>query len=1116
MYFKKYLITIFFLLLIFTTLAQQKKFTLVPSSLSGVTFRNDIVEDEKMFYYIYEYLYLGAGVSVGDINNDGLPDIYFNSTRGENKLYLNLGNFKFKDITSTAGVSDNVGIKTGVNMVDVNGDGYLDIVICKSGYKDPKLRKKILYINNKDLTFTDKAAEYGLADASYSIQSYFFDFDNDGDKDVYFVNHPIDFSKSMHIPATMVNGKLVYVEDTNTVYVSDKLYENKNGKFVDVTKNAGLINHAFGLSASIFDFNNDNYSDIFLANDFNKPDAIYINNKNGTFTNKLTDYLSKVSFSSMGSDVNDINNDGHEDLLVVDMAIEEPKRQKQLFAVNQNYDKFNLLLKFNLFYQYPHNMLQLNNGNGTFSQIAYHSGIAETEWSWAPLIADYDNDGWKDIYIANGLKKDMTDWDYKVFVLDSIINTMNKGQSVDLNKWLNSIPEVRVKNYMYKNTGTLKFENATDSWMDEPPSFSSGVAYADLDNDGDLDLIVNNVDDEAFIFKNNSEQNIISNFLNCKFYKSKNLLQEIYGTKIKLTFDDGKIQVQHYDPQRGFLSTVEHQVHFGLGVNKNISKVEVEFPSGRKITQTNVAANQTIIFYEDDAIKEIPSTLKTPLIFTDISNQKKINYTHSENDYIDFKREPLIPYKCSRKGPYTTKADVNGDKLEDIFIGGSAGTSGKLFLQNVNGSFVESKQPVFEKDKKLEDNGVLFFDADNDADLDLYVVSGGAEFDKGSTNYQDRLYINNGKGLFTKNINALPTESNNGSCVIALDFDADGDTDLFVGGGVMPGKFPQADESMLLQNNKGVFTNVTQTIAPQFLTTTIINAATWADVDGDKINELIVTGEWMPTTIYKYVQEKFVKQQTSVNINVKNNGIQKDSVIQLDAHTGWWNTIKADDVDGDGDVDLIVGNLGTNSKIQCNINEPTTIYAKDFDGNGSYDAVLGYYIFGKCYPMYSRDALIDQMPMFRKKYTRYNMYSGKTMDEIFTTEQKQGMNIFKTNCFESGILINNGNNNFTYQALPERAQLSTINDIVVEDFDKDGIKDMLVCGNNNDADVSTGNYDATAALLLKGNGMGKFTAVDFVTSGLKVKGEVRKMIHIKDKRQIIFLKNNSSVQTVSF
>lgn len=1096
--------------------AQNKKFTLVPSSSSGITFKNDLVEDENMFMYMYENLYIGGGVAIGDINNDGLSDIYFSSTRGYNKLYLNQGNFKFLDITKSAGVDGGEGIKTGVNMVDVNDDGFLDILVCKSGFKDPNLRKKILYINNGNQTFTNRAAEYGLDDASYTIQSYFFDYDNDGDKDVFFVNHNNDFSKSMTIPAKMENGKMVLAEDTNTVYISDRLFENVGGKFKDVTKKAGLITHAFGLSASLADINNDGYTDIYVANDFNKPDFLFINNKNGTFTNKLTDYFNHVSFSAMGSDINDFNNDGNEDLFVVDMAVEEPKRQKQLFAVNQGYDKFQILLRFNLFYQYPHNSLQLNNGNGTFSEIAYHSGVAETEWSWSPLFADFDNDGWKDLYVTNGLKRDITDWDYKVFVLDSIINTMNKGQSVDLNKWLNSIPQVKTKNYLYHNNSTLKLDNVTSQWMDEPPSFSGGAAYADLDNDGDLDLVVNNIDDDAFVFKNNSEADLISNFIQFKFYKDKTLKKEMYGAKVKITDSKGNIQVQHYNPQRGFLSTLEHAVHFGLGTNTNIAKIEVTFPSGKKITQTNIASNQTIIFYEDDAKLEVPSTIKTPAIFTDISNQNKLNYTHTENDYIDFKREPLIPYKCSRKGPYITKADVNGDKLEDIFIGGSAGTSGKLFLQTSNGSFVENKQLVFEKDKMYEDNGVLFFDVDNDGDMDLYVVSGGAEFDKGSANYQDRLYINNGKGIFAKSTNALPTETNNGSCVIALDFDADGDTDLFVGGGVMPSKFPQADESMLLQNNKGVFTNVTQTIAPQFLTTTIINAATWADVDGDKINELIVTGEWMPTTIYKYQQAKFVQQQASVNINFKSNELQKDSVVQLDALRGWWNTIKAEDVDGDGDIDLIVGNRGTNSKIQCNITEPTTIYAKDFDGNGSYDAVLGYYIFGKCYPMYSRDALIDQMPMFRKKYTRYNMYSGKTLDEIFTTEQKKGMQIFKANCFESGILINNGNNNYTYQALPEKAQLSTINDIIFEDFDKDGIKDMLVCGNSNDADVSTGNYDATAALLLKGNGTGKFTPVDFVTSGLKIKGEVRKMIYLKDKKQVIFLKNNANSQLFNF
>ena len=453
-----------------------KLFSTLPQSTTGINFRNDIAETENMFLYLYEYLYVGAGVSVGDINNDGLPDLYFTSSLGSNKLYLNLGNFKFKDITDAAGVGDNIGIKTGVTMVDINNDGYLDIFICKSGYKDPNLRKKVLYINNKNNSFTNRAAEYGLEESSYTMQAYFFDYDNDGDKDVYFLDHPIDFSKSMTIPATIVNGKIVYAADTNTVYVSDRLFENRNGKFVDVTKKAGLTNHAFGLSASIADINADGLPDIYVANDFNKPDFLYINNGNGTFTDKLTSYVGHVSFSSMGSDVIDFNNDGLEDIFVADMAVEDPVRQKQLFAVNQNYDKFNLMLKYGLYYQYPHNSLQLNNGNGSFSEIANYAGVAETEWSWAPLFVDFDNDGWKDMYVTNGLKRDMTDWDYKVFVLDSVINVMNKGKSVDLNKWLQSMPQVPVKNYFFHNNGSLKFDNYRNIWSDEPPSFSSGAS----------------------------------------------------------------------------------------------------------------------------------------------------------------------------------------------------------------------------------------------------------------------------------------------------------------------------------------------------------------------------------------------------------------------------------------------------------------------------------------------------------------------------------------------------------------------------------------------------------------------------------------------------------------
>lgn len=1114
LFFRKILLLFFLSVLLHNVKAQQKKFTFLPGSSTGITFRNDITEDPSMFYYLYEYLYLGAGVSIGDINNDGLADIYFSSTRGNNKLYLNQGNFKFKDITDAAGVNGGPGIKTGVNMVDINGDGYLDIVVCKSGYKDAALRKKMVYINNQNLTFTDKATAMGLDDASYSIQSYFLDYDNDGDKDVYFLNHPIDFSKSMTIPATMQNGKMIYVEDTNTVYVSDRLYENRGGKFIDVTKKAGVINHAFGLSASVFDFNGDGYADIYVANDFNKPDFLYINNKNGTFTDKLTSYVSHTSFSSMGSDVADINNDGLEDLFVADMAVEEPVRQKQLFAVNQNYDKFNLLLRFNLFYQYPRNSLQLNNTDGTFSEIANHAGIAETDWSWSPLIADFDNDGWKDMYITNGLKRDITDWDYKVFVLDSIMNSMNKGKGVELDKWLQSIPSVRVKNYFYHNNGSLQFDNYTDTWMDEPPSFSSGGAYADLDNDGDLDLVVNNVDDEAFVIKNNTAENSANaNYLRFRIAKSTSLPEEVYGTTIKLTDATGQIQIQHYNPQRGFLSTTEHAVHFGTGNRSVVVKVEITFPSLKKLTLENVKTNQLLTVYESDATLPTVTAATKPGIFSDITSQQKFKYTQTENDYIDFKREPLIPYKCSRKGPYYTSADINGDGKADIYIGGSAGIEGKLMIQNPNGSFTEKKQLAFAADKKHEDMGALFFDADGDKDNDLYVVSGGAEFNTGNVLYQDRLYLNDGKGNFTKAVKAIPKETNNGSCVTALDFDDDGDTDLFIGGHVLPGKFPQADYSMLLQNNKGVFTNITNSNAVELSKPGIVNAAAWSDIDNDGKNELCLSGEWMAPTIFKIQNGVFKKIQQTVSF--VSPSTKKDTVVSLNELSGWWYCLKTGDIDGDGDLDIIAGNRGTNSSIKGDYYNPCTVYAKDFDGNGSYDAVLGYYNQGECYPLFSRDQLIDQMPAMRKKFIRYKDYSGTTLDKLFTDEQKKGMDVYKTLFFESGILLNEGGGKFRFLAFPEKAQLSTINDFVTDDFDKDGLTDILVCGNSNDAAVMVGNIDASAALLLKGTGKGNFIGMPHFVAGLKVRGESRKMVYLKENNLLIIFKNSAVAQVLS-
>jgi hypothetical protein len=1089
---------------------EKKLFSTLPSSYTSVTFRNDIYEDNNFFYYTYEYLYNGAGVAVGDINNDGLQDIYFCSTTGFNKLYLNLGNMQFRDITDAADVNGGMGIKTGVNMIDISGDGWMDIVVSRSGIFEPQYRTKLIYINNGNLTFTDKSKEYGLDDASHTTQTIFLDYDKDGDMDAFLINHSVDFNNNMVINAKMENGKIVMIDDTARQYVSLRLYENKNGHFTDVSRKAGIWTNTFGLGAVVADINGDGWPDIYVANDFKKPDLLYINNRDGTFTDKLTSYFHHISQSSMGLDIADINNDGLEDIFVLDMAFEDPYRQKRLFTQHLNYDKFILGTRLGLFYQYNHNTLQINNGDGTFSDAAYYAGVAETDWSWGPIIADFDNDGWKDIYVANGYRRDVNDWDYRGFFIDSIKNLIAKGEKPDMLKWFSQIPSIRIKNYFYHNNGTLRFDNYTDKWTDSHPTFSSGAAYADLDNDGDLDIVVNNSDDEAMILRNNLNEISPSNFVRFRFFNNRESHKEVYGTIVKLYDIRGNIQLQHYDPQRGYMSTNEHFLHFGLGKDTYVPKAEITFPSGKQIVLNNIAAGNVLALFESDAITVSRTTAKQNFEFSEATSSKKFSYAHTENDFIDFKREPLIPYKCSRKGPYYAKADVNGDGREDIYIGGAAGSEGILMLQNADGSFTKKSQPAFTKDKALEDGGAVFFDADGDGDNDLYTVSGGSEFPAGSTQYQDRLYINDGKGNFTRSTKALPKETNNGSYVIAADFDGDGDMDLFVGGAVTPGKFPKHDKCMLLQNNKGVFTDVTAVNAPDLVNTGIVNYAAWGDVDGDGKNELLVAGEWMPVMILKCDAGKFRKTDATLSINSLSGNKEN---ISMDDLSGWWSVIKLADVDNDGDLDIIAGNRGNNSKIVATIDEPCTIYGKDFDGNGSYDAMLGYYIWGKLYPMYHRDQLIDQMPMMRKKFIRYRFYAAKTMDEIFTEEQEKGMDIYTTRCFESGIFFNEGNNHFRFQPFPEMAQLSNINDFIFEDIDKDGNKDLIIVGNSSDPDVGTGNYDAMASLFLKGDGKGHFTAIPH--SRLGTRGEVRRIIALPESNSYLFLRNNAPAQIFS-
>ncbi|HUR66705.1 MAG TPA: CRTAC1 family protein, partial [Chitinophagaceae bacterium] len=615
---KNILLSIFSLFITYLYLQGQdtkKLFSTMPSSHTGIEFGNYLQESERINFYTYGYLYNGGGVATGDINNDGLIDIYFSSTTGLNKLYLNLGNLQFRDITEAAGVTGEMGIKAGVNMIDLNNDGWLDIVASRSGPFEAQYRRKIVYINNGNLTFTNKAKEMGLDDPSFTTQTYFFDFDKDGDMDALFINHPTEFTNTMVLNGKMVNGKLVVIDDTARTYVSHRLYENRNGKYTDISKKAGISTYAFGLSAAIADINNDGWPDIYIAHDFRKPDHVYINNRNGSFSEKLSTYFRHISLSSMGMDITDLNNDGLEDVFVVDMAIEEPARQKRLFVQNMNYDKFTQMVRFELYYQYPHNVLQLNNGNGAYSEVAYYAGLAETDWSWAPLIADFDNDGWKDMYITNGYRRDLTDWDYKAFFVDSINTRLVKGQKVALTELYSKIPSQPMSNYFYHNNGTMRFENYSEKWSDAPASFSNGAAYADLDNDGDLDIVVNNLDQEAFVLRNNLEETNPRNFIRFQFYKDKGSSQELYGTIVKLYDSKGGIQLQHYDPQRGFMSSHEHTMHFGIGSNTVIPAAEIIFPSGKKLTLNNIKANQLLNIYESDATAMTATVMKKNKVF---------------------------------------------------------------------------------------------------------------------------------------------------------------------------------------------------------------------------------------------------------------------------------------------------------------------------------------------------------------------------------------------------------------------------------------------------------------------------------------------------------------------
>jgi len=1060
-------------------------------NLSGIDFTNIVTESDSLNYFKFPYIYMGGGVAIGDINNDGLEDVYFTSNQNSNKLYLNKGNLKFEDITDKAKVAGNKLWNTGVTMIDINNDGYLDIYVSVSGLT--KDRKNLLYINNGDLTFTEEAEKYGIADNGHSTQASFLDYDHDGDLDLYVANYPPNKTST---PIIFYKKKM----DNPILDESDHLYRNNgNNTFTNVTKEAGILNFGLTLSASVGDFNQDGWPDIYVSNDFTSPDYFYINNKNGTFRDVSKTALKHTSLYGMGADVGDYNNDGLLDIMQLDMTAEDNRRLKANMS-GMNPSAFWEVVDDGMNYQYMQNSLQLNRGldqqgNLNFSEVSRIAGVSTTDWSWAALFADLDNDGWKDIYISNGSRRDVNNTDY-------FKKLKKKSQFLKLNiNDIKNIPSEKIENYTFKNNGDLTFSNVSKSWGLNLKGFSNGVAYADLDNDGDLDLVINNIDSISTVYKNTASDNNTNHFLRFKLNGPKTNLNGL-GTKIKIQ-NKGKLQFQELYLTRGFQSSMEPTIHFGLGNIKTVDSVSVIWPDGKSQLLRNVKTNRVYTLNYKDATKiDKTPAKKTNQLFKNITNQNKISFTHQEVKSDDYATQPLLPYSFSNLGPKMAVADVNNDGLEDVFVGNGSGYAGALFLQQPKGNFKLSKNKAFENDKKFEDMGAVFFDADGDGDMDLYVVSGSYEFKQGSPYLQDRLYLNNGKGVFTKS-NNLPVVNASGSVVKPADFDNDGDIDLFVGGRIVPGKYPLPAKSYILQNNgKGVFKDITKSVAPQFLKLGMVTDAIWTDYNNDKKLDLIITGEWMPISIFKNENNHFVNQTKKAG---------------LENSTGWWSSIAKADFDKDGDMDYIVGNLGLNYKSKATIKEPFEVYAKDFDNNGSLDIVLSYYNEGKLYPVRGRSCTSGQNPEIAKKFPSYNQFSVADVDQVYGKKELETALHYQAKNFASGYLENLGNGKFKFKKLPNLAQLSSINKTLVDDYDGDGNLDFVIAGNLYESEIETPRNDSSIGLFLKGDGKGNFKAVSRMKSGFFAPGDVKDMVALttkKNQKLILTILNRGKLNIV--
>ncbi|MCD6597306.1 MAG: VCBS repeat-containing protein [Bacteroidales bacterium] len=1061
---------------------------------TGIEFRNTIQETENFNHLEYSYLYNGAGVAIGDINNDGLPDIYFTGNLVTSRLYLNKGNFKFEDISKSAGVAAKETWNNGATMADINGDGFLDIYVCSSTDGRPEYRKNLLFINNGDLTFSEKAREYGIDDAAYSTHSTFFDYDKDGDLDLFVLNHSVDKY------AMFTKESPEYKKERSSKY-GQKFFINVGHRFIDATEETGIHSNLinFGLGVAVADFNNDQWPDIYVCNDYYEHDYLYINQKDGTFSEKTKEYFSHLSFSSMGNDAADINNDGLIDLFTLDMLPKDNYEQK-VVAGPHNYEKYKLLETRGFYFQTTRNMLQLNTNGKYFTEIGQYAGIFSTNWSWSPLLCDFDNDGYKDLFISDGYGKNNTHMDVLLLLVDDMLKQRKGEQGMNDMEVIEQIPATILKNYMYKNNGDLTFSNVGKKWGVDQLSLSNGAAYADLDNDGDMDLVVNNINDYAFVFRNNSEKVTKNHYLKIKL-KGNGLNTGGIGARVDLSCGD-KTYTQEFYPSRGYMSSMDHALIFGIGHAGTIDKLKITWPDLKVQELKNIPVNQTITLNIADAsfVKKQPETLLQPL-FESMNNPKPLEYLHRENDYIDFNTQTLLPWLLSTQGPYITNGDVNNDGLEDVFIGGAKGFSGTLYFQSADDTFEARDMACFETDKDSEDLGVLLVDIDGDKDLDLYVVSGGNEFSLSSEELQDRLYLNDGTGNFSKSKGNLPKMLSSGSCIKSADIDNDGDNDLFVGGRLTPGLYPIAPRSYILENDgKGHFKDVTKEKNIDLLNPGMVRDAIWTDFSGDGLVDLILAGEWMPLRLFENTGSK-LNEITGQNW-------MKDS-------KGWWNSICSGDFDQDGDTDYVFGNLGLNFQFKPTPDEPVSIYARDFDENGSLDAIMCSYINGKNYPIYPKDDLSEQIPDINKRYPDYESYANQTISDIYSENDLKNAMVLEANNFSSSLLENLGNNQFKLSKLPLAAQLSPIYSIKSGDFNSDGHLDLLLAGNFFGMRINFGRMDANKGLVLLGDGKGNFKELPNNKSGLFINGEVKDIALVglgSGKEMLTFTINNDSLR----